>query len=88
MLENASPVLIDVREESEYAEGHIPGAINIPIHTLAQNLDKIPTDQPVMVYCASGHRAGMATASLQALGYSNVKAFLPAGRAGAGPGKK
>lgn len=77
MLENANPVLIDVREEGEYAEGHIPGAINIPIRTLAQNLDKIPTDQPVMVYCASGHRAGMATVSLQALGYSNVKAYPP-----------
>lgn len=77
MLANASPVLIDVREESDYAAGHIPGAINIPIRTLAQNLDKIPADQPVMVYCASGHRAGMATASLQTLGYTNVKAYPP-----------
>ena len=77
MLESAKPVLIDVREASEYAEGHIAGAINIPIRTLAQNLDKIPTDQPVMVYCASGHRAGMATSALHALGYSNVKAFPP-----------
>ena len=77
MLESAKPVLIDVREESEYAEGHIEGAINIPIRTLAQNLDKIPMDQPVMVYCASGLRAGMATTSLHVLGYSNVKAFPP-----------
>ena len=77
LLESAKPVLIDVREESEYAEGHIEGAINIPIRTLAQNLDKIPMDQPVMVYCASGLRAGMATTSLHVLGYSNVKAFPP-----------
>ncbi|MEZ4732126.1 MAG: rhodanese-like domain-containing protein [Caldilineaceae bacterium] len=77
VLASASPLLIDVREESEYAEGHISGAINIPIRTLAQNLDKIPTDQPVMVYCASGHRAGMATSALHALGYGNVKAFPP-----------
>lgn len=88
MLENASPVLIDVREESEYAEGHIPGAINIPIRTLAQNLDKIPADQPVMVYCASGLRAGMATASLQALGYSNVKAFPPGWKGWSGAGEE
>lgn len=88
MLENASPVLIDVREESEYAEGHIPGAINIPIRTLAQNLDQIPTDQPVMVYCASGHRAGMATASLQALGYSNVKAYPPGWKGWSGAGEE
>lgn len=77
ILESAKPVLIDVREANEYAEGHITGAINIPIRTLAQNLDKIPTDQPVMVYCASGHRAGMATSALHALGYDNVKAFPP-----------
>lgn len=77
LLESAKPVLIDVREESDYAEGHIEGAINIPIRTLAQNLDKIPMDQPVMVYCASGLRAGMATTSLHVLGYSNVKAFPP-----------
>lgn len=77
LLANANPVLIDVREESEYAEGHIAGAINIPLRTLAQNLDKIPTDQPVMVYCASGLRAGMATSALHTLGYSNVKAYPP-----------
>lgn len=88
MLANASPVLIDVREASEYAEGHIPGAINIPIRTLAQNLDKIPADQPVMVYCASGLRAGMATASLQALGYSNVKAFPPGWKGWSGAGEE
>lgn len=71
----AGAYLIDVREPNEYAEGHIPGAVNIPIRTLAQNLDKVPTDQPVLVYCASGHRAGMATAALRELGYDNVRAF-------------
>jgi len=71
----AGAYVIDVREANEYAEGHIPGAVNIPIRTLAQNLDKVPTDQPVLVYCASGHRAGMATAALRELGYDNVRAF-------------
>ena len=75
MVASADPLIIDVREESDYAEGHIGGAINIPIRTLAQNLDKIPMDRPVVVYCASGHRAGMATTSLRVLGYENVKAF-------------
>ncbi|MCB0024846.1 MAG: hypothetical protein KDD91_17545, partial [Caldilinea sp.] len=72
-IENTQPLLIDVREESEYAEGHIPGAINIPLRTLTANLDKIPADKPVFVYCASGLRAGTALASLGVLGYDNVK---------------
>jgi rhodanese-related sulfurtransferase len=69
--------LIDVREAGEYAEGHLPGAINIPLRTLAQNLDKIPVDKPVLVYCKSGLRAGMATSTLHMLGYHNVRTFPP-----------
>lgn len=69
------PLVIDVREESEYAEGHIPGAVNIPIRTLAANVESIPMDTPVIVYCQSGYRAGLATAALRSLGYDNVRAF-------------
>lgn len=67
-------VLIDVRQPDEYSQGHLVGAINLPIRTLADNLDKIPADKPVVVYCASGHRAAMSTSVLQILGYQNVKA--------------
>jgi len=77
VIENIDPLLIDVREASEYADGHIPGAINIPLRTLTQNLDKIPTDQPVFIYCASGLRAGTALAALGLLGYDNLKSFPP-----------
>ncbi len=77
ILDTGEAVVIDVREESDYAEGHIPGAINIPIRTVAQSLDLIPTDKPVLVYCASGLRAGYATTALRTLGYSNVRAFAP-----------
>jgi rhodanese-related sulfurtransferase len=69
--------LVDVREPGEYQEGHLPNAINIPIRSLAQNLDKIPAGKPVFVYCKSGHRAALSTAALQLLGYNNVKAFPP-----------
>lgn len=75
---DSGAVLIDVREESEFADGAIPGALNIPLRTLGQNLDQIPADQPVVVYCASGHRAAVATAMLHVLGYDNVRSF-PAG---------
>jgi rhodanese-related sulfurtransferase len=74
-VESADPLLIDVREPADYEAGHIEGAVNIPIRTLADNLDKIPADKPVIVYCASGLRAGMGTATLAMLGYDNVRAF-------------
>lgn len=70
-------VLIDVREAGEYAEGTIPGAINIPIRELAQNTELIPTDRPVWVTCLSGWRAGMATSALGLMGYDNVTAYSP-----------
>lgn len=75
--EASGALLVDVREIAEYEEGHIEGAINIPLRTLAQNLDKIPTDRQVYVYCASGFRAGQALASLGMLGYDNVLSFKP-----------
>lgn len=71
----AGALVIDVRDPSEYAAGHIPGAVNIPYRTLASNLDKIPADKTVAVYCASNYRAGIATAALQMLGYTNVRNF-------------
>jgi rhodanese-related sulfurtransferase len=67
--------LIDVRETGEYEAGHIEGAVNIPIRTLSDNLAQVPTDQPVIVYCASGQRAGLATSALRAMGYDNVRSF-------------
>ena len=73
----SNALVIDVREESEYAEGFILDAINIPLRTLAQNLDKIPTDRQVFIYCKSGWRAGLATSSLGMAGYDNVLAYPP-----------
>ena len=70
-------LLIDVREASEYAEGHIEGAVNIPIRTIADHLDMIPTDRQVFIYCQSGFRAAIAGSALQMLGYDNVLIFPP-----------
>jgi rhodanese-related sulfurtransferase len=77
LMASADPLIVDVREPAEYAEGHIPGSVNIPIRTLTQNLDKIPADRPVVLTCASGLRASYATTALQLLGYSNARDFFP-----------
>ncbi|MFZ5880834.1 MAG: rhodanese-like domain-containing protein [Chloroflexota bacterium] len=69
------PFLLDVREASEIEkDGFIAGAVSIPVRDVLNNLDKLPAqDQPIVVYCASGHRGAMVMASLQFLGYTNVK---------------
>ena len=76
-VEVGGAFLVDVRQPDEYSEGHIPGAINIPIREITKRLDEIPMDAPVIVYCKSGYRAALAVAGLQLLGFDNVKAFGP-----------
>ncbi|MFB2875723.1 rhodanese-like domain-containing protein [Floridanema aerugineum] len=70
-------LLVDVREPSEFNSGHIPGAINIPLRTLTQNLDRIPQNRPVILYCTTGYRTAMGVMSLEMLGYHNVSGFPP-----------
>ena len=77
LLKQDNIFLVDVREPSEYISGHIGNAINIPLRTLVQNLDKIPKKQPVVVYCSAGYRSAMAVMSLHLLGYENVRGFPP-----------
>ncbi len=67
-------MLLDVRGEDEYAEGHIPGSVNIPLQTLPmkKGLPEDP-DTPLFVYCRSGGRSRRAAAFLEKIGYQNVK---------------
>jgi phage shock protein E len=65
-------LLLDVRTPGEFAEGYIPGAVNISLQTLAQRLDEVPQDQPVVIYCRSGNRSAEAAEILRAAGYSEV----------------
>jgi rhodanese-related sulfurtransferase len=65
-------VLIDVREPEEYAAGHIPGVLLIPMGEVPQRLDEIPTDKTVITYCRSGNRSGQVMQFLQQQGYDNV----------------
>ena len=78
ILATTEPYIIDVRTAEEVEEGGvIPGSVNIDLRDLAQNLEAVPTDQPVYVYCATAWRAGIATSSLRMLGYDNVEGFSP-----------
>ncbi len=65
--------LIDVRTPSEYAAGHIKGAINLSLQDMqAGSLPKVAKTQTVYVYCRSGSRSGTATSLLKNAGYQNV----------------
>lgn len=67
------PVLVDVREPSEYQGGHIPGARLLPLGGLRARAAEVPRDREVVVVCRSGRRSGVARAQLGALGYTNVR---------------
>ncbi len=65
--------LVDVRSPSEYASGHVDGAINIPLDTLASRLGELGAkDQPLVLYCASGMRSGRAVGILEGKGFTAV----------------
>lgn len=69
---SAGAVVIDVRSPAEFHAGAHPGALNIPLQELAGRLGEIPRDRPVVLYCASGARSGMALAMLRRAGYADV----------------
>ena len=61
--------VLDVRKATEYAEGHIPGSINIAHTRLADHLDELPTDKTLLVHCAGGTRASYASGLLDKHGF-------------------
>jgi rhodanese-related sulfurtransferase len=78
--------LVDVREPAEYRDGHVPGAVNIPMGQLNGRLGEIDRDRPVHVVCASGNRSSAMTDLLTANGFDAINvaggtsAWLRAGR--------
>ncbi|MBR3266040.1 MAG: rhodanese-like domain-containing protein [Erysipelotrichaceae bacterium] len=77
MDEKDDYLIIDVRTEEEYAEGHITGAINIPNEVIKDQADEKLADknQLLLIYCRSGRRSKEAAFKLLDLGYSNVYDF-------------
>jgi len=70
-----APMLLDVRSADEYRDGHIAGALNIPVDALAQRAGVlgVPRDSEIVVYCVSGKRAARAQETLTSLGYTHVR---------------
>ena len=77
MQEKDGYIILDVRRPDEFAEKHIPGAVNIPNEAIGT--DEIPElpdkGQLILVYCRSGNRSKQASEKLVALGYTNVVEF-------------
>jgi len=67
--------LVDVRTEEEYNSGAIPSAINIPFDVIADNLPTEDHSARIIVYCRSGNRSGIASDTLEGLGFTNVLDF-------------
>lgn len=72
----SAPTLIDVREPSEFEAGHVPGADLVPLQSVPQNVDRLPSDEPVYVICATGNRSLTAAKFLR---QSGIEAYSVAG---------
>ena len=70
-------IILDVRTQEEYDQGHIPGAIVISHEEIADKAENVLTDkdQLILVYCRSGRRSKLAAEALVELGYTNIKEF-------------
>lgn len=67
-----APAVLDVRDETEWRAGHIPGAQHIHVADLPRHLHETPLDRPIAVICRTGHRAAMAASMLAALGRTTI----------------
>lgn len=72
----ASPVLVDVRSADEFAAGHVPGAVNIPLDQVGSRIDEVRALQKkgeVVLYCRSGRRTAQAVQTLEDAGVSGLR---------------
>lgn len=78
MMDTQDVIILDVREQSEFDEGHIPGAVLLSVGTITEDTAAavIPElDSVVLVYCRSGNRSKTASKALAELGYTNIYEF-------------
>jgi sulfur-carrier protein adenylyltransferase/sulfurtransferase len=74
LLDSGGPLVLDVREQDEWDEGHLPGAIHIPRGNLESRIERAEPDhaRQILVYCAAGNRSAFAAKTLEELGYEDV----------------
>lgn len=71
-LAESGAYIIDVREEREFAAGHIKNAVNIPLSQFSERIEEVPKDRPVYLHCRSSQRSYYAICQLQGAGYTNA----------------
>ena len=76
-FKNKKNILLDVRTPAEFAEGHVPGAVNIDVKNpnFEEEIQKLDTKKNYFIYCKSGVRAKLATEKMQEKGFKNAKNF-------------
>jgi rhodanese-related sulfurtransferase len=74
LINHEKAIILDVRENNEYQEGHILNSIHIPLGSLKSRLNELEKhkNKPIIISCRSGHRSGNACATLKKHGYENV----------------
>ena len=73
LMESSSNVLVvDVRTPQEYAQGHLYGAVNIPLSDLSLRIGGLEKNRPILVYCRTGHRSAQASSILVNAGFTQV----------------
>lgn len=88
-LESRDPssLMLDVREPVEYASGHVPGALNLPQADLADRLEQLPRDRPLLLICQGGYRSLRAAQFLKQVGFDHVASVVGGTAAWAEAGK-
>ncbi len=72
LLVKNGAAIIDVRTKGEYQQGHIKGSVNIPLNSLANQINKLNKDKAIITCCASGARSSQAKSILKSNGFTEV----------------
>jgi hydroxyacylglutathione hydrolase len=75
LRDQAGNVVVDVRSQDEYTEGHVTEALHIPVDDLLARIDELPKDRTLLFICAMGARSGLACEMAAAMGFDSEKLY-------------